>query len=213
MSTVPGNTIHSDTIRSNKVPGENGASELSEQDQARQDQVNLVERCRDGDESAWAEIHGQCQTYVLRQIRYMLRDRGRDANLVEEIAARVWFGLISHDGHLLHRFQPHDGKGLEKYLAAMARYEVLRHLRGEFRRKRREHETRVMRTGDRDDRLLTEMTMDVNEFLPQLTPREREFFHHVLLGNNGHHLRISAPNAWQLKHRIRKKLLEFLEMA
>ena len=55
--------------------------------------------------------------------------------------------------------------------------------------------------------------LDVNSFLPQLTPREQEFFHHVLLGNNGHHLQISAPNAWQLKHRIRKKLLEFLEIS
>jgi hypothetical protein len=32
------------------------------------------------------------------------------------------------------------------------------------------------------------------------------------MGNNGHHMRISAPNSWQLKHRIRKKLLEFLDI-
>jgi RNA polymerase sigma factor (sigma-70 family) len=182
-------------------------------DHGHQEQQNLVDRCRDGDEFAWEQMHAQCQAYVLRQIRYMLRDRARDADLVEEIAARVWFGLVSHDGYLLNRFEPKNGSGLKNYLAAIARFEVLRHLRGEFRRKRREHETRAMRVSDRDDRLLADIAMDVNDFLPQLTPREQEFFHHVLLGNNGHHLRISAPNAWQLKHRIRKKLLEFLEMA
>ena len=110
------------------------------------------------------------------------------------------------------RINREKGNGLEKYLGAIARFEVLRHQRSEFRRKKREQETLEVRSADRDDTTLREMTLDVNEFLPQLTPREKEFFDHVLTGNNGHHLRISAPNAWQLKHRIRKKLLEFLEM-
>ncbi len=139
------------------------------------------------------------------------RRQARDHNLVEEIAARVWFGLVSDDRNLLERFQPKKGNGLENYLAAIARFEVLRHLRSEYRRRRREHETQSMRKSERDDRLLREMALDVKDFLPQLTPREKEFFHHVLMGNNGHHLRISAPNAWQLRHRIRKKLLEFLD--
>ncbi len=175
------------------------------------DEKVLVERCRNGDEAAWAEIHDRCHAYLIKQIRYTLGDRGRDANLVEEIAARVWFGLVSDKGRLLERFQPQKGNGLEKYLAAIARFEVLRHHRSEYRRRRREHETQALRSSDRDDDLLREMTFDVKEFLPSLTPREKEFFHHVLMGNNGHQLQISAPNAWQLKSRIRKKLMEFLE--
>jgi len=186
--------------------GSNGSAQADEQ--------SLVDRCRAGDEAAWAEIHQRCHGYLVRQIRYTLGQHGRDANLVEEIAARVWFGLVSDKAQLLERFQPKRGSGLEKYLAAIARYEVLRHQRSEFRRRRREHETQTMRSTNRDERLLREMTVDVNEFLPQLTPREKEFFHHVLMGNNGaQEMDISAPNAWQLKHRIRKKLLEFLEMA
>lgn len=176
------------------------------------DEKALVDRCRAGDEAAWAELHDKCHAYLIKQIRFTLGERGRDANLVEEIAARVWFGLVSDDGNLLERFQPKKGNGLEKYLAAIARFEVLRHQRSEFRRRRREQETQTMRHGGRDDNQLREMTVDVNDFLPQLTPREREFFHHVLMGNNGHHLQLSAPNAWQLKSRIRKKLLDFLEM-
>ena len=69
-----------------------------------------------------------------------------------------------------------------------------------------------MRIAEQDDQQLREMTLDVNEFLPQLTPREKEFFHHVLMGNDVDELQISAPNAWQLKHRIRKKLLDYLQM-
>ncbi len=175
------------------------------------DEQALVDRCRSGDEAAWTEIHERCHEYLIKQIRYTLGVRGRDRNLVEEIAARVWFGLVADDGRLLNRFQPNKGNGLEKYLAAIARYEVLRHQRSEFRRRKREKETQTMRSANRDDRALREMALDVNDFLPQLTPREREFFHHVLMGNNDHNLEISAPNAWQLRHRIRKKLVEFLE--
>jgi len=174
---------------------------------------DLVQRCREGDDDAWAQIHDRCHAHVVKQIRYSLGPAGRDADLVEEIAARVWFGLVSNDGYLLDRFEPKKGNGLEKYLAAIARFEVLRHQRSEFRRRRREKETQTMRAKAPDDGKLRDMTLDVNDFLPNLTPREKEFFHHVLMGNNGHHLSISAPNAWQLKHRIRKKLLEFLEMA
>lgn len=172
----------------------------------------LVDKCRNGDDDAWAEMHARCQEYLTQQIRYALGDRGQDSNLVDEIAARVWFGLIADDGRLLERFQPQKGNGLKKYLAAIARYEVLRHDRSEFRRRRREHETQVMRAPDKDDQRVREMTLDVNSFLPQLTPREKEFFQHVLMGNDGHDLGISAPNAWQLRHRIRKKLLHFLGM-
>ncbi|MFO7902496.1 MAG: RNA polymerase sigma factor [Planctomycetota bacterium] len=175
------------------------------------EEKTLVDKCRDGDDAAWAEMHAKCQDYLVQQIRYALGDRGRDSNLVEEIAARVWFGLVADDAHLLDRFQPYEGNGLEKYLAAIARFEVLRHNRSEFRRRRREQETQVMRVGGSDDQLVREMTLDVNAFLPQLTPREKEFFHYVLMGNDVHELRVSAPNAWQLKHRIRKKLLKFLD--
>lgn len=171
----------------------------------------LVDKCREGDDAAWAEMHAKCQDYLVQQIRYALGDRGRDANLVEEIVARVWFGLVADDAHLLDRFRPHEANGLEKYLAAIARFEVLRHNRSEFRRRRREQETQAMRMDGTDDQLVREMTLDVNAFLPQLTPREKEFFHCVLMGNDVHELRISAPNAWQLRHRIRKKLLKFLD--
>lgn len=172
----------------------------------------LVARCRAGDEAAWAEVHAKCHAHVVRQIRYTLGELGRDDNLVEELAARVWYGLICDDGYLLQRFQPNRARGLEKYLAAIARFEVLRHQRSEFRRRRREHYRQSMLSENRDDEALRDMTIDVNSFLPSLTPREQEFFHHVLMGNNGHHMRISAPNSWQLKHRIRKKLLEFLDI-
>lgn len=173
----------------------------------------LVDRCRAGDDDAWAEIHAKCHAHLVKQIRYTLGDRARDENLVEEIAARVWFGLVADDGYLLERFQPEKGNGLGKYLAAIARFEVLRHQRGEYRRRRREQQTQATRHSTAmDHRRDADMALDVQDFVPQLTRREREFFHHVLLGNDGETLGISAPNAWQLRHRIRRKLMAFLDL-
>lgn len=176
----------------------------------------LVNRCRAGDGQAWAEIHTKCHGHLVRQIQYTLGDRARDANLVEEIAARVWYALIADEGTLLGRYQPMKGSGLEKYLAAIARFEVLRHQRGEFRRRRRERETQALRQTAHNERDFADMELDVVDFLPNLTPREREFFDLVLLGGDGHGegetMGVSAPNAWQLRHRIRKKLLSFLEL-
>jgi hypothetical protein len=172
----------------------------------------LVDRCRAGEGQAWAEIHTKCHGHLVKQIRFTLGERARDANLVEEIAARVWYTLFADDGHLLGRFQPVKGSGLEKYLAAIARFEVMRHQRGEFRRRRRERETQVLRQATRNEREFIDMELDVAEFLPNLTRREREFFDSVLLGGDGDEMNVSAPNAWQLRHRIRKKLLSFLEL-
>lgn len=172
----------------------------------------LVDRCRAGEDAAWVEIHAKCHVHLVKQIRYTLGERARDVNLVEEIAARVWFALVADDGYLLDRFHPVKGNGLEKYLAAIARFEALRHQRSEFRRRRRERETQALRQSARDDRGTSEVELDVQEFLPRLTPREKEFFHCVLLGNDGHAMAVSAPNAWQLRHRIRRKLLAFLDL-
>ena len=174
---------------------------------------DLVDRCKAGDGLAWAEIHTKCHGHLVRQIRFTLGDRGRDANLVEEIAARVWFTLFADDGYLLGRFEPIKGSGVEKYLAAIARFEVMRHQRSEFRRRRRERETHALRQTVRNERDFVDMELDVAEFLPNLTRRERQYFDCVLLGGDGEEMMdVSAPNAWQLRHRIRKKLLSFLDL-
>jgi DNA-directed RNA polymerase specialized sigma24 family protein len=186
------------------------AAAARQQQRVRRADQALVDRCRAGDGAAWQEIHDKCHAHLVRQIRFTLGDRARDGNLVEEIAAKVWYGLIADNGYLLERFQPEKGSGLEKYLAAIARFEVLRHQRGEIRRRRREQETQAARGTSRNDHAVAEMSLDFQDFLPQLTPREREFFHCVLVGNSTDDLEISAPNAWQLRHRIRRKLLTFL---
>jgi DNA-directed RNA polymerase specialized sigma24 family protein len=170
----------------------------------------LVDRCRQGDAEAWSEMHRRCQAKVLKQIRYTLGDQSRDVNLVEEIAARVWYALLVDDGYLLRRYESEKGNSLGSYLSAIARFEVLRHQRSEYRRRRREHQTQIMRSQQSDEQLLGELKADLKDFLPRLTRREHEYFHHVLLGNNGAELELSDTNSWQLRHRIRRKLLAFL---
>ncbi len=199
-----GNGQTGETARHEGAPPQSDLQPLDDQ--------TLVDRCRAGDDAAWAEVHARCQSQLIRQIRYTLGERARDQNLVDEIAARVWFGLVADDGYLLARFEPGKGSGLSKYIAAIARFEVLRHQRGEFRRRQREQETQFARRAVHDDRHFAEMNIDVQEFLPTLTPREKEFFYRVLLGNDGEQMEISAANAWQLRHRIRRKLLEFLDL-
>ena len=46
-------------------------------------------------------LYAQCHEPLLLSIRIMLGPRNTDANLVDEIAARVWYALVANDGELL----------------------------------------------------------------------------------------------------------------
>jgi len=172
---------------------------------------HLLDRCHDGDERAWAEVHRRCHSYLLDQIRYSLGDQARDADLVDEIEARVWYNVLCDDRRLLRRYEPHRGNGLDKFLAAFARFEVLRYRRGERRRRQRERDTLLVRHIAQTDDRLRDIHLDMGQFIDLLTRREKQYYTSVLLGNNGVDLHLSALNSWQLRYRIRKKLLKFLE--
>ncbi len=179
----------------------------------------LVDRCVSGDVEAWEDLYALCHASLLTSVRCMLGGASEDPNLVEEIAAAVWFTLIANDGERLDRYDPRRGARLVTYLRAVARDQIKGFFRSEGRRRSREMEA-FERTRNREPELQTPR-IEWQEFLRVLTPAEREYCTDVLLKDLSlvsveERARISKAytrtNAWQLKHRIRAKMKEFFSV-
>jgi hypothetical protein len=171
----------------------------------------LVDRCLAGEVAAWEAFYAQCHDPLCTAIRIMLGRPHGDPNLVDEIAARVWYALVANDGKLLGRYSPEVGARLITFMRALARDEICRHFRAEIRRRQREFLALRERpqSGGIDP---GQSAIGLTEFLSTLTPQEHSFCCEVLLAEpapNGEISR-SAANIWQLTHRIYKKLLHFL---
>ena len=174
----------------------------------RQDQ-QLVERCITGDVTAWEDLYTQCHAPLLALVKGMLHTA--DANLVDEIAARVWYALVANDGELLTRFNPSRGARLITFMRAIARDEAKRYFRTEVRRRERE----AIATRERS----TSATPDgpssyvlIEEFLTTLSPDDRTFcLQHALAPSSPD---IGGPPTedarWQHTRRLYKKMLAFL---
>ena len=169
---------------------------------------DLVCRCLRADEGAWAELFDRYQAPLQARIRIYLGNRGRDANLVEEVAAEVWLGLLQRDGTLLRHFQ--HGSSFLAYLSSIARYKTLLHFRGT--RRRRELSACGIELKLGDSVICSEYSeAELSEFLTTLTPREREFLDTLILPQESTpQLDMSPTNLWQLRHRVRRKLCDFL---
>jgi DNA-directed RNA polymerase specialized sigma24 family protein len=176
--------------------------------------TRLVKRCVAGEVSAWEELYTQCHEPLLFSIKVMLRPGNADPNLVDELAARVWYALIKDDAKLLSKYDSRRGALLITFLMSVAKSELTHHFRTEKRREKRE---RIALTGKlahhSNDEVQTAASLA--EFLPALTSREREYYDDHLLGHPGNGDcsaagSFSLSNARQLEHRIRGKLLRFL---
>ena len=107
-----------------------------------------------------------------------------------------------------------NGQPLTAFLGGIARIEVLRVLRADHQRRCHEMSPEIIQrtresTSDDGHRLTT---LGLGEFAAGLTPHQRQFLREHLL-NGGKHVssaRLTSSNHWQLSHRIRRKLLEFL---
>jgi DNA-directed RNA polymerase specialized sigma24 family protein len=169
-----------------------------------------VERCLAGEVSAWSGLYQQFHHSLLEGIRAFLGNAGNDANLVEEIAARVWYALVKNDFELLARFDAQRGCRFSTFLSMVAKNEARLLLRSEKRRKARElaasKEVELSSQGGN----LTSFPGE--EFAATLSPTERTFFFEVLVADPGdsNASDYSQQNQWQLRHRIRKKLERFI---
>jgi hypothetical protein len=200
--------------RSDSAPAESpGSSEADNRELLRAD-ARLVKRCLAGEVAAWEELYSQCHEPLLLSIAVMLGLGLEDPNLVDELAARVWYALIKDDAKLLAKYDSRRGAQLITFLCTAAKSEVTHYFRAERRREKRERIALHGKSAHHcDDELQTAASLA--EFLPTLSRREREYYDDHLLGYPGNGDSSAAgtfslSNARQLKHRIRGKLLMFL---
>lgn len=174
----------------------------------------LIDCCRAGDVTAWEKLYHQCHGPLLLAIKIFLGRYSAGDDLAEEIAARVWLNVVDDNGALLDRFDCGRGCRLTTFLAALAKRDVLRYLRGERRRHARENASRPLAPSHRAVPPPPEADFSValDEFLDTLSLREREFCERYLLANSPDEVaEFSASNRWQLRHRVRRKLIDFLD--
>ena len=177
-------------------------------DGPRQDQ-QLIERCLTGDVAAWEDLYSRCHAPLLSLIKGMLSSA--DANLIDEIAARVWYALVANDGALLTRFDPTRGNRLITFMRAIARDEATRYFRAEIRR--RERETIAMRQKSKGAKSEAPVPhFMVEEFLTTLSPGDRSLcLQHVLAApHQDGGIPSSRPAGRKQTRRLYRKLLAFL---
>ena len=171
----------------------------------------LADRCLAGEVAAWEEFYAQCHDPLCTAIRIMLGRPNGDPNLVDEIAARVWYALVANDGELLARYSPRRGARLITFMRALAKDEMCRHFRTELRR--RERELSALRQQPQPGGFVpAQQASGLTEFLSTLTPQEHSFCCEVLLAEpaSAGDIQRSPANIWQLTHRVYKKLRRFL---
>lgn len=179
---------------------------------------DLVQRCLDGIPGAWDDLYEHCHLRLIHAIRRMVGP-AVDLNVVDEIAARVWYTIVRSDFELLARFDTSRGCRLSTFLRGIARKEFAAYSRAERRRRMREFAVsqsapHVASSGFPFSR------SELAEFMNQLTRSERAFCDHWLLappvarqaqaGVVASGLAWSDANIRQLRHRIRRKLDRFL---
>ena len=191
--------------------------DTSEHGNALNQQAELVEMCRAGDPAAWKELYGRLHGGLVEGIRHMLAPNGSDAGFAEEIAAHVWYVLWRDRVKILGRFDRERSGSFAAFLLGVARLEAKQQMRSQRRRKGREL-GRGTHMIDRRDVSGWEVGMLLNEFAATLSAREQEFLEDYLLsvpGSDGDDgcRQLSGVNIRQMRHRLRQKLIAFLDVS
>jgi hypothetical protein len=173
----------------------------------------LVDRCVAGDVAAWERLYRQCHAPLCSAIGALVGQNCCDSNLIDEIAARVWYALVRNDGELLDRFDPSWNLRLGSFLRGLARIELMKYFRAEQRHRAREAEIGCK---PQDDGSLSDPQFDAmfSEFTATLTPGEQHFLERYLLvpyekAAGDDPARLSDASIWQRRHRLRSKLRTF----
>lgn len=197
--------------------------------------TTLIDRCLAEEDGAWDELYREFHDELLNAIR-TFTVRYNNPELIDEIAARVWYSLTKSDFALLHRFDTSRGASFSAYLSGIAANEFSTYLRTE--RRRRTREEIVGKISLKRSATPPPEAEDLDEFLAVLTDREREFFlTHLVSGKGqaGDHEpptgeanggsasaadadasgdsdgeTLSPVNIRQLRHRVRRKLTRYM---
>jgi len=175
----------------------------------------LLSRCLAGEQAAWGQLYAMCHRPLLRAIGGLPLLGHKNLELIDEIAARVWYELVRDDAERLRRFEP--GKGnLAAFICGFARNVALVYLRSERRRQARE--CLVMRPSSPSvDESGLPATVQLEEFLTTLTRAELAYYRQVIerkspriVGDQAPLEQFSDANSRQLRHRLRAKLERYL---
>jgi hypothetical protein len=171
----------------------------------------LVVNSLRGEPTAWSILYQAQHDTLVSSIRAFLGRFGGDANLVDEIAARIRYALVQNDFALLSRFDVSRGCRLSTFLSVLVKAEARVMLRSERRRRVREHAVWRSESGLRDADG-TAVTLSEKEFVATLSAAERTFYEDVLASPaaDDPSARYSKANLWQFRHRVRKKLENFI---
>ena len=172
----------------------------------------LVDQCLAGEPLAWSQLYQCHHRSIEASIRAFLGCHYNDPHLIDEIAARVWFSLIRNDCELLTRFDVNRGCRLATFISVLAKAETRLMLRSERRRKARERAASKPETTPQSMNVASD-TISEEEFMDTLSPAERTYYSEVLVTASRQDSKpdYTKQNAWQLRHRVRKKLTRFLD--
>lgn len=188
-------------------------------DEKAQSDRRMIDEALSGDPEAWDRLYRAFHGPLTVAICSILKVKSPDLELIDELAARVWYSVARDHGALLARFDPSRGCRLTTYLSSIAKDHAARMLRGERRRRRREAIScsEVLRTGDGVVEPAVTASLTIDEFERTLTPTERRFFREILSpeansrnGGNANPVKRTPANQRQLGHRVRCKLEHFL---
>jgi DNA-directed RNA polymerase specialized sigma24 family protein len=174
----------------------------------------VIERCLQGDPAAWSLMYERFHDPLATSVRAFLGKAGHDRDLVEEVCARVWYALVRNHFELLARFDIQRGVQLVTFLTLLAKTQARLLLRSERRRRTREQVASKPEAHPPD--ATSWNVLEDDDFLTTLSPAEQTFFQRVLVAGLAHEAPLavepySRQYAWQLRHRVRRKLEDFLQ--
>ena len=176
--------------------------------------ARLVERCIQGEVTAWEELYLKCHAPLCTSIRIRLGRLGADAQLVDELAARVWYLLVADDGEQLPKYRAYQ-KSIQTYVRLIARRVIADYFRTERRRLKNEIFSLMHKSSGETAAHADSLPILVGEFLALLTPRERIFcFDYLQISPDDKQMKSDKPyspaNIWQLTRRVYKKFLNYI---
>lgn len=174
-------------------------------------ETRIIEKCLTGDGTAWQELYSRYRPSLLNSIHKKLGGKANNADLVEEIAARVWFSLVWRDYQRLRVYEKRRA-GFKTYLASLARQQIQLYYRERQRQSKREVPLSGSDHRCRDDAIWPPAAAQ-EEFIAILSHREKQYFEQHLLANaaEAESTFLSSANRWKLRQRILAKLKAFLE--
>jgi hypothetical protein len=177
------------------------------------DDLKLVERCLNGEPEAWDLLYKQCHRPLLVAIKSFAGEKGVDPEFLDEIAARVWYAIVSDDAKLLRRFDPARDCRLITFLGGIARNQLRMYSRSELRLRLREL-TAGGNPANPADPMMGISDLEMDDLLATLSMGEREFLVWSTTSNlvdvGGDRF---ADSAAQWGYRLRRKIQKFYEKA